>query len=227
MRKFKKRNFKKKRKGRSFLSKFASGASTALGIAGKALMVARGVRALLNVEFKRNDIVTSFNVGAHGTGTVSCLNLIAQGDTDITRNGDNVRAKSLSVKGRVFSEIATNCYIRILIIQDKDNRGEVPTWSDVMTTDDCWGFRNLDNTGRFKVLYDKVIMTSANTTLDGSNERRFKFNTKLDEVIKYTGTTAATGDLGNNALFIMFMPHEVYATYQGVEFDSRLRYIDN
>lgn len=138
-------------------------------VASTAYKTAMAVASLVNAEYKYNDVYGNTTIGV--TGSIDLITGVDGGTTDQTRNGDSVMMKYVYVKGMWQKHAtATNTYVRTMIIRDmNDNDGTPPTLSQVLantTAPQCiWSFANKDNTGRFKVLYDKVHMLDAYHTM--------------------------------------------------------------
>lgn len=218
------RRFQGRRRGRRGKRSWFGRAGKALALAGSALAVARGVKSLMNIEYKvhERDVATTASTTA---GSVVGLSLIAEGDDNTDRNGRSVRAKSLDIhcsfKHNV-SGVAGPQWIRFVIFMDMHGDGTTPDITDVFTSTDLEAFRNLDNTDRYKVLMDKNYVVSSWTAGGFTMKKHFRLNNKLE----FIGTGDTVADAGAGSIWAIFLGDQAaYGPYY--TFASRLRYIDN
>lgn len=186
------------------------------------------LKRMVNVEFKNHDnlIVTGTNVG-DATGVITQLSNIAQGDTTISRDGSQCKIVSILIKG--FVEIhasATNTVVRLMLIQDKQTNEAIyatsDLLSDVSTVDSVVASRNLDNTHRFRILWDKQI-TLSNT---GQGIKFFNFYKKVQILLRYDNAAAAITSLTQNSLSLLRISNEA-TNEPGIVANIRVRFIDN
>lgn len=230
-RKFKKYNRRGgnyKKRGSTTFGRFMSGAGKVAKIASTALSIAKGVAAVVNTEYKHFDKTTSLSPNT--SGLVYHLTNIPQGDDDNQRNGRSIRTKSLYIRGEFKMSNSTpitsyvSNYYRLLLVMDRENKGTLPTVSDILETTSWNSPLKMDNSRQWVVLKDKLI------TLDNAKGRSkvFKYFKPLDTHIKYQGTGAAQADSRNNQLFLVAISNESNPDVLPIfEFYSRLRYIDN
>lgn len=209
-------------------------AGKALSIGISAARVAAQVASLINAEWKyydRSDVDTNVT----SAGAILYLSNMAQGDTEITRNGVSILPKGISVRMKMtINGSATNSLCRAMIVVDRECDGAEPSISEVLDSVDVMSFRNRDNKGRFAMLYDKTFTLRA---LD-KQEINIKFNKKFNSPskrpnpkrkwyhIQYGGSSAAITDLRKGNIFLFFISDE--ATYSPtVKTFSRLTYVDN
>ncbi len=96
------------------------------------------------------------------------LNLIPQGETDLTREGAEAQLQSISIRWSLHaSPVATigGGVVRLILLIDKDPRGALPAPGDVLTSQHYLSSYNTGrvlgqerNRGRFKMLYDETII---------------------------------------------------------------------
>lgn len=198
----------------------------ALDLASKALVVAYGVKKLLNVEFKFFD-VTQTETAMSQTPQIVQLTNIPQGDTDVTRDGAQVKLTRLDIKYLIRMNTAASTAIqRIMLIHDKQTNQAIYNASDLLldttSLDNIVTPLNLDNKYRFRVLYNKVHTMSVN----GNRVNYGHIGLNLDMKIRFDASTPSIADLTSNSLSILLI-----STEQGnaptLSFISRVRYLDN
>ncbi len=214
---YKRRSYSRKR--------YSKPSGSAMATASKALALALMLKKLINVEFKENE--TYFSATVPSTPRIDLLTQIAQGDTKENRQGNSVRAKSLSLKMRMSKNAAaTATIVRVLIVQDKVSNGVVPITADLFDTSSAPAYMapyNSDNAGnRFKFLRDKTYILS-----DGGGELRLQrlFN-KLNHHVKWNGTTGVQAQCQTGHLYLITISSES-TNVPNIEADVMLRYVDN
>jgi len=113
-----------------------------------------------DVELKTVD--TLMTSDGTTTASITCLNLLAQGTTAVTRIGRSILMKSIQARLWIKREDVTTTTvqsIRCALFYDKQVNGAAPVVSDFWVSgtgnSPTW-LRNLNNTDRFYCLYDKV-----------------------------------------------------------------------
>jgi len=91
-----KKSYNRRPKGRPY-GRYVKHAGTALDYSIKALTIARGIKKMINVEYKFHDVQLT-SVALPQTPLITQLTNIAQGDTDQTRDGAQVKLTRLSIK---------------------------------------------------------------------------------------------------------------------------------
>lgn len=207
--------------------RYAQGAAAvALGVAGYKL--AKKLKEKINVEFKA---VTSHynvaNIDNNGTNMIY-LSGIAQGDTGSTRDGNQVRAKGLSLHGRVQINFGTTnapCLVRMIVFQQK-TPCSTPARDDLLDLaagTSPIAFYNLDNVPQnYRILKDKTWQ------LNDASRPIFHFNEhiKLNTVMRFDGTTTAFADQSSNAIHVLFVSDQSSNAPDG-SLTVRMRYVDN
>jgi len=193
--------------------------------AARALTVLKGASNLLNAEIKHLDLTTSDT--PNQTATVTYLSGIAQGDTNLTRDGNSVKLKGGLIKTvYVIHASATASRIRHIIFVDLRNRSAAPTASDVFDTAASGnGLLNLDSApNRFVVLHDEYVR------LDTASNRVFAAEVPipaLDNVhLNYVGTGATAASAEGPSVWSILQSTESTNT-PSVVMHSRLFFVDN
>ncbi len=195
---------------------------SALDTASRALAVAYAVKKLVNVEYKFHDV--NVTLTPNSTGAVSILTAIGQGDSTQQRDGNSIKATSLSCRFRINGGAsAPTTHLRMILFSDSQQQGVLPTVANVLDGADTDAHMNiLDFPGRFRVLRSWDISLSNS----GMNTAFREAYIKLDNHIKYegAGTTVAEARKGN--LYLM-SSSSLSSELPTLVIDTRLRYIDN
>lgn len=204
-----------------YFGQFGNQASSAYNMARRAL-------SFLNPEFKFLDTtVTAQAIST--TANITQLTNLAQGDTDITRDGAQIRITAIRCSGfMVVDPTAVNSFVRVMLVLDKQTNGAIYTTAallaDATAGDAVASPLNLDNKFRFRVLYDEVIALSAGSSSGGI---KFGFFLKMPNLkIRYSANVGDITDLASNSLSLFMISNEptnVPATTFGV----RIRFLDN
>ncbi len=194
------------------------------GDAKKALIMARGVKRLLNVEIKFFD--TQLVSAMNNSITITQLTNIPQGDTGITRDGSQCKMLGLAFDYFIAvhaSAVSTIC--RVMVVVDKQTNQAIYDDSDLLedtsSVDSIVSPRNLDNKHRFTILYDKRHnLSAANATV------HVKTYIKKDLLLRYDASTPSIADLTQNSLSFLMVSNESTNTPTIASF-SRVRFVDN
>ncbi len=115
------------------------------------------------VERKFHDVNLADSLVSNAGTIHSGINLIAQGVTESTRVGRVAFIKSIFMREAFqITESAVQTsgsdHVRTMIILDKQANGAAPAVSDIITAPSVafFGFNQLANKSRFKILYDKI-----------------------------------------------------------------------
>lgn len=187
-------------------------------------------------ELKFLDTAQSTTVPAAAGSVYTNLVVIPQGDTESMRNGRKVMLKSVSIRGRIYIQPQANSantsdIIRILLVQDKQANGVAFTPPMVLAgTPDYLAYRNLANTSRFNILFDKSIsLNSLGGVATDSFEsvKTFTINRKLKIPMEYdaSATTGAIGTQRSNSLAVMAIAEN--GALSNIQYQARVRYSDN
>lgn len=189
-------------------------------------------------------------------GAIIVLNLVAPGTGSWNRIGKRIRMQSVRVKGLavhryerlVTTESLVGSTLRMVIVHDNNpNSGSIPTFDTIFgrtsdqgtETSEFLDNLRFDNTGRFRVLKDTVIVSNVNAAgiADGALvENKCPF----DEYIRlggmetiFSGQTAdpTIADISTGALYVVFRASENDGSGSTTQWaienaTSRLRYYD-
>lgn len=198
----------------------------AYGDAKKALVLARHLKGLLNVEYKFNDVQLT-SVGVTTTHNIMQCSNIDQGLTDITRNGNSIKAVSFEYRMVIKqNETATQSQLRIIVIKDKQTNGVIYAANDLLA--DVSSFDAIvapfdpNNKYRFTVLSDRVVSLQDS----GKKTAYIKWRTSLNDKIRYDASANDITDLTSSSFSIFIISNEVTNSPVVTAF-ARLRYVDN
>jgi len=171
------------------------------------------------------------------TGTVTALNLIAQGDDVTNRQGRQVTLKSVRIHGYFGpTDTATlKNYARVMLVWDSQpNSGSIATIANILTAATSVSALNLDNRQRFTVLRDFKMAyggfsnaaTQAFAEAPTVGELDWFVNLR-DAITTYSGTTATIGVVATGALLLISIGDQ--AGDDGTDFiaHARVRFTDD
>jgi len=192
----------------------------------KALAMAKYVKSIVNVEYKR--LITQGTTQAiANTPVITDLVNMVQGDTSETRDGSHVKFVSIRWAYTLTSHAsAASTQVRCMVVQDKQTNEATfaagDLLNDVTSSDAIVADRQQDHLKRFTVLYDKVHTLSPTSP---SNLYR-KFYKKLNLPVQYDGNAGTVADLTQKSLWLLFVSNQSTNT-PTITFDCTLRFIDN
>ncbi len=203
------------------VSKYATAAN-----AKRALDLALSTRKLFNVEYKQL-VTQAIATALPQTGTIVQLTNIAQGDTTFTRDGSQIKGTSYTFNYLINqSGNATNTQCRVLLIQDKQTNQVIYTPADVFfdatATDILVSPYNVDNSHRFRILYDRYHAF----TDTGHTNMVKKHSSPINMLFRYDANAGDITDLTQNSLSLLVCSNEP-TNVPVITFNFRLRFIDN
>lgn len=195
----------------------------------------RGRRMYPGSELKFLDTALA-STAVPAVGVVNTnLVVIPQGDTESNRNGRKVQVKSIWVKGTITlppdqATSAASDRVRIMLVQDKQANGAVFTTTNVLVSGSYLAFRQLENQGRFNILYDQTFSLNAMAgvgTATTEYARGFNIYKKCNIPIEYdtSATTGAITTQRSNSLAILMISQANNVSL--VDYNARVRYSDN
>ncbi len=212
---------------RSKFQKYKECGTMVYSDARKALILARNLRSLMNVEFKNHDVTITATGVLDGVGNVIQLSNIDQGDTTVSRDGSNVKITSIYCKLLFrINASGSNTNIRVMLVLDKQTNQAIFATADLLfsvaNVQSLVSPNNLDNQFRFRVLYDKIHLITA-----GGKESAFvKIYKKVNLRLRYDNTGNGIADLRSNSLALVVISNEATNT-PTITGAVRLRFVDN
>ncbi len=175
--------------------------------------------------------------------SVNCLNAVALGDTESSRDGRQVKSLSVHVRGYVIRTalIAETVppagrTVTLYLIHDKQTNGAQFNSEDVFINTGTEvaliskPFRNLQFIKRFAILgtahmdFGRAPFTNEDTGANydtGGDIQSFEFNATLNHVVNYKGTTAVVASIVDNSYHMMGIASGSGFT---VHYNSRYRF---
>ena len=146
------------------------------------------------------------------------------GDNSHERTGNQVIIKAIYWK--VMLSADADDQFRVVCLQDKFPQGSLPTSDEIYADTNLAGImtslRNLKNTKRFKIHFDKVVGISGT---NGSRYRYLNFYKKLNVKSEYDGTTGGVTQCKRNGFYIVVISEKNSPTHIFTSF-CRVRFID-
>ncbi len=189
-----------------------------------------------NAEMKFLDNVVAAEASAQaGTLHSTSLVVIPEGNGENERIGRKLNIKKIQLRGSIqipSTTVVTTAHnrVRIVLYQDTQTNGAAATVLGVLETATVDSFRNLANSGRFKVLYDKVFnmnFTAGNGTGMAEKILSYSFFKSCNIPIEYDNsatTGAITTQRSNNIGIFSIMESATPAAMVSVQ--CRMRYSD-
>ncbi len=188
-------------------------------------------------EMKFHDVaVDDASLAANGQiQNAGTINVIPQGTDENERIGRKVTIKMImwhyNLKLLTSSSAGAPDTVRCILYQDKQANGATATAVNIYETDNYQSFRNLAETGRFIIHYDKTHALNAmaaagnGTANDAPDfELNRSFFKKVMIPLEYSGTNGTIGEIRSNNLGIIIFS-KVGARVQ-LDSQIRLRYSD-
>lgn len=196
-------------------------ASGYLSTASKALSVAYAVKRLVNVEKKKHTI--QYSTTPSTSGSLQAASQIAQGDSEIQRDGNSVKATLFSLNYTLTQHAsATATFARVMMIRDNQQIADTtPAVIDVLQSpSDINSFLNPSTVGRFTIFYDQIHALSSN----GNHTVSKRVNIPMQSHIRFNGS--ASTDVQKGGLYILQLSSEATnaPTLNGT---LRVAYVDN
>lgn len=181
-------------------------------------------------ELKNKDVttlgITAFGLG---TGTLTLLNGIAPGTSEITRLGRKITMKShlMRVNISVAPTTTGTTNLRLIVFYDRQANAAAPAATQVLTTDDISSGMNLGNAKRFVVIHDAykecLSPTGGPTTITWNLYKKFNLPVQFNAGVAGTVADIQTGSvyalLYHNGLITVATPL--------VQSFSRIRFNDS
>ncbi len=196
-------------------------------IANRALKKATRVKNMVNVEYKRHDVQLT-TTATSSTATINQLTNIAQGDSDLTRDGSDIVIKRIELKYFITQHAtASITYVRVMLVQDTQTNEAIYAAADLLedvTANDAivspllWFKKR-----RFKVLYDR---THALSDVWKIITEMHTINLGLNMKVVYDASTPSIADVITNSLSFFTISTEATNT-PSITFFSRVFFIDN
>lgn len=198
------------------------------------------LRRLTNPELKFFDVDVNVAAGslvAAGAIHVSA-NLIPQGVTEITRVGRKCVIKKIGWRWSIVKPSTANLslgheVVRMICYQDKQTNGATAAVTGILESANYQSFRNLTNTGRFNILYDRTYDLNQQagsgdgTTNDGaSTVLSGQWYKDCNIPLEFSAGAGAITELSTNNIGFLFISLDGDTTSVSLDSKVRIRYSD-
>ena len=165
------------------------------------------------------------------------INDIAQGTGESERVGRKITIRSVNCKGWMVAPSSSNflltaARVRLVLVQDKQCNGSVIAPLDVFETSNIDTYRNLANSGRFNILFDKTWNLNYKaaggdgvTNATVATGQYFRFNRKVFMPIEFDGPTGGLTEIQSNNMAWMSISDS--AEDKDLDYQFRIRYTDS
>ncbi len=175
-------------------------------------------------------------VAATGAITTS-LNLVVQGIAESQRIGRKITITKIHCTFSVFlpaesdkADISTGDIVRVMLYCDKQANGADANVTDLLETATFFSYRNLTNSKRFQILFDKYYTINRRVAMtDGTNTSASprvehsaqKVNRNLNIPIEFSANTGAITEITTNNIGLLYISKQGAA---GIDTTCRIRY---
>ncbi len=171
-------------------------------------------------ETKFFDLDLDDAIIATGANVTDSINKIGQGVTESTRVGRKCTIKSIQWRYQLSLpkvdaavSAAASSSVRVILYLDKQCNGATAVGTDVLETGDIHSFRNLSNSGRFVLMYDKThsinytSLASDNAAVVSSANvfREYTMYKKCNTPIEFNDTTGAITEIRSNNFGVLII----------------------
>lgn len=181
------------------------------------------------VEVKYSDLAKA-SYAADLTGTITPLNLIAEGLDDTQRVGRQSTMLAVALNGFCVSTLTTGQIQehRVLLVWDNATDGVLPAITDVLSASDTLSFPNVQNINRFTILWDQRFILGPNAaSFIWQPLQKFEVVIPLNSATHFSGTTAAIGSMQNGTIYAITLGSNAAGTAAGtVTYSSRVSFLD-
>jgi len=159
------------------------------------------------------------------TGFITSLNAIGQDDTSSGRTGNSILVRNIAMRFKleINTAVTLDSQVMLMLIQDTQQVSDTnPTISDVLTTVTPESFLNLNNAGRFRVVWRKTYTLSVAGGGRPAVEVVKYF--KVYDHIRYNGN--GVNDIQKNGYYLIAVSSE-NTNYPTIVGSTRVGYHDN
>jgi len=167
------------------------------------------------------------------TGSVTPLNLIAEGNDNVNRLGRKALMKQVCVRGYALptSNAQIGAQGRVLLVWDNAANGALPVITDIYTAITSSSFLNVNNVARFSILAEHpfelgYFNSTATQTAADQSIKRIDIRINLNSITEFSGTTAAIASIQNGALLLVTMGSTAAATGITATLSTRVTFVD-
>lgn len=192
--------------------------SSAYSMAKRSLYMAKKAQGQKELKYAAFPLVSGDVIN---TGQIFSLSSIAQGDTNLTREGNVVYPTSLRMKFSVTNAGAPGARLfRVIVFKWRPD--STPTVGDILQNNDPLSFKDIDQRFNSNFIYDRMFKLG---TAGASNEKIIV--NIVRKFSKYTmGFPSATSQANYNSLWCLVISDTATANIVIAEATSRLYFKD-
>lgn len=158
--------------------------------------------------------------------TITLLNGIAQGATEITRVGRKCQLVKISANWTALIPAAATggCSLRFRIVYDKQSNGTAPTILQVFATDNFHSANNLANADRFITIVDEITPP---VSIQGDTQVSGRFQRKINLETMFSAPAAGIASITSGSMYL-FVSQSGGALASSPNFNAyiRTRFVD-
>lgn len=196
----------------------------------KALRLAKLALSKMNVEYKILNFQQTLANISSDSPTITNVSVMSQGDTNSTREGDQVKFTRMYARGNVFwnSTAGGVQTVRILVVVDKQTNGNQFTLpillTDATVGDALISPLNLQNKFRFTILKDIRLNLSEQRPV-----MSYKiWIPKMAYKVRYGGNAGTVADQNSYSISVVYVSNIPAASNPPTITDFvRMRFVDN
>lgn len=182
-------------------------------------------------EVKYVDLAVA-GYAADTTGTITPLNLIAQGVDNTQRIGREALMLGVAIRGLCVPTTGTATgpqMFRLALVWDNATDGVLPAITDVFTAATAYAFPNVSNIGRFTILHDQLFGIGPLTAaLADKTTGVVDVTLKINSATRFSGTTAAIASMQDGTLYAITLGVNAAGAAAGsIFYQSRVSYLDS
>lgn len=179
-------------------------------------------------KYNTVDLATDINT----TGDIIQLSSIAQGNTNLTRDGNKIQYKSIDIR-MAFAQTAVATatgpsLVRVILVIDRQANANAATFAELLAAATITSHSNITAFGRFHVLLDEVIQIDPNTLSETAQMYYHKFlkiPANTWSLVNYNVTTATVPYSNSLSLFLLGNIANGVAGEVSMTGEARLKFI--
>ncbi len=190
----------------------------------------KGLKLALGLNTEKKLLQNSYGPVAipdTSNGSLIALTNVAQGDGEVQRNGNAIRANWISARVKVKrhgDDASLSTMVRFMVIRDNRCNGSTTPLDEIMTQESMDGERLESYYVRthYQILWDKVFVLNK----DENEIKYFKFFLPFNEKVHYTGSASTNYGVGNVFLYY-FSEHSDGTNLPTFDANTQLSFVDN
>lgn len=180
-----------------------------------------------SAHFHTLDVAHAYDLQEAAGTQVTLMNGIAEGPDDNERTGKIILLKSLALRWHAFQNFQNGttdntmwpATLLVCIIKDTQPTASIPNYTDIFLDTTPMSFMNLQNTGRFKSVYRRIVYNGGNNPntsaaaaspgIPAQSEAAWiepphdEFYKTMNEQIRFDNTGASVADIFDCAYYLV------------------------